>query len=80
MPGGALFKRAIGAFVLPRSGTACTHVEKYRLVRRRKENLVAYRTPTPRAGHYVCADVLLVVAVRCRVRGDALPAVWCSGY
>ena len=42
-------------------------------MRRRKENHAAYFISTPRAGPYVCSDVLLVVAVRCRVRGDALP-------
>ena len=43
------------------------------LMRRRKENHAAYFISTPRTGHYVCADILLVAAVRCRVRGDALP-------
>ena len=33
-----------------------------------------------RTGHYVCADILLVAAVRCRVRDYSFPAVWRSGY
>lgn len=48
-------------------------MEKYRLVRRRKENHAAYFISTPRTGHYVCADVLLIAAVRCRVRDYSFP-------
>lgn len=68
-------------YILLPPSTTGTHVEKHRLLmRRREENLVAYRASTPRAGHYVCPDVLLFLAVRCGLRGDSFPAVWCARY
>ena len=43
------------------------------LVRRWEENLVAYRPPTPRAGHHVCADVLLLIIFGTAMFASVIP-------
>lgn len=34
----------------------------------------------PALGVIFCVDILLVTAIRCHVRDDALSAVWRAGY